>query len=163
MLLTSHAETLNLFFSLTRQHKIVFKNYLRMCGKYWLNAELPILILGPGPGAFLTLYQFFFYTGSRHLGSGMLKVRSGMLKVGSGIIITDPQPWLNVIGLQKAFRPRDLISLSLPDMIMLLLISDYYPLLRNNNCGLECVVHSFAYVVHFLLLRDVWFELGELP
>jgi hypothetical protein len=23
-------------------------------------------------------------------------------------------------------------------------------------CGLECVVHSFAYVTHFVFLKDVW-------
>jgi hypothetical protein len=29
-----------------------------------------------------------------------------------------------------------------------------------NFCGLECV-HSFAYVVHFVFLRDVWIRTHE--
>ncbi len=29
-------------------------------------------------------------------------------------------------------------------------------IITNYFCGLECVSHFFAYVAHFILLRDVW-------
>jgi hypothetical protein len=30
-------------------------------------------------------------------------------------------------------------------------------------CAIECVCHSFAYVAHFVFLRDVWIRTTELP
>jgi hypothetical protein len=34
--------------------------------------------------------------------------------------------------------------------------------LMNFFCGLECVGHSFAYVTHFVILKDVWIRTQRL-